>query len=91
MLLQQTAVVPILRFFHHPRHPGSPVTLHIWTHHEDRDFRPRMCHRPSFSYFLIFEQNQRKMYREVLIAGDLSPEDLYRAIDIGGTDWVSYA
>jgi len=26
-------------------------------------------------YFLIFEQNQSKVYREVLIAGDLTDED----------------
>ncbi len=29
--------------------------------------------------FLIFEQNQRLVYREVLIAGDLSPGDVERA------------
>ena len=32
---------------------------------------------------LIFEQNQRNVYREVLIAGDLSEEDVYRAVDEG--------
>jgi len=29
--------------------------------------------------FLIFEQNQRMAYREVLIAGDLSQDDVDRA------------
>ena len=29
--------------------------------------------------FLIFEQNQSTLYREVLIAGDLSPDDVDRA------------
>ena len=32
-------------------------------------------------YLLIFEQNQRKTYREVLIAGDLSEEDISKAVD----------
>jgi len=30
-----------------------------------------------------FKQNQRKAYREVLIAGDLSKEDVHRAVDDG--------
>ena len=30
-------------------------------------------------HFLIFEKNQNKAYREVLIAGDLSQEDLKQA------------
>ena len=34
---------------------------------------------PSFLYSLIIEQNQRTTYREVLIAGDLSQEDLDQA------------
>ena len=34
----------------------------------------------SFSHFLILEQNQHNVYREVLIAGDLSQEDLDRAV-----------
>ncbi len=29
--------------------------------------------------FLIFEQNQRMVYCEVLIAGDLTQDDVYRA------------
>jgi len=37
----------------------------------------------AFLYPLIFEQNQRKTYREVLIAGDLSNEDVIRAVDEG--------
>jgi len=33
----------------------------------------------SFLHFLILEQNQHKVYHEVLVAGDLSQEDLERA------------
>jgi len=33
---------------------------------------------PPFLYSLIFEQSKRKVYREVLIAGDLTKEDVYR-------------
>ena len=33
-------------------------------------------------YFLIFEQIQRKVYREVLVAGDLSREDISRVAAI---------
>jgi len=40
----------------------------------------RVRARPAFSlYLLTFEQNQRKVYREVLIAGDLSQDDVARA------------
>jgi hypothetical protein len=34
---------------------------------------------PVLRCFLNFEQNQSKIYREVLIAGDLSPGDVDRA------------
>jgi hypothetical protein len=33
------------------------------------------------SSLLIFKQNQREIYREVLIAGDLSQEDVSNAIN----------
>jgi len=33
----------------------------------------------SFLYFLTLRQNQRKVYHEVLIAGDLTQEDVARA------------
>ena len=40
----------------------------------------RVCARPVFFLNpLIFEQNQRRVYREVLIAGDLSQNDVARA------------
>ena len=42
-----------------------------------------MCHRLASLYSLTFEQNQRKVYREVLIAGDLSKEDVDKAVDDG--------
>ena len=77
--LQQTAVVPVLDILRRPRHPGSPVTFPIRTHHGDRNFRKRMCRRPASLWFLILEQNQRKVYHEVLIAGDLSKQDVSQA------------
>jgi len=79
-LMQRTTVVAFLGVLHCPRHPGSPTALPIWTHRGDRNFNPRTCYRSaSFSYSLIFEQNQSNLYREVLIAGDLSEEDIDRA------------
>ena len=38
----------------------------------------------SLLYFLICGQNQRKVYREVLTAGDLSEEDIRL---VGATGW----
>ena len=74
-------MVPILRTIRHPRHPGSTVTIHIRTHHSDQHICRCTCHRPtSFSNFLSFEQNQRKSYREILIAGDLADGDLVRSV-----------
>ena len=64
--------------------PGCLVTFPIRAHHGDRTFHKRMCHRPASPYSLIFEQNQRKVYREVLIAGDITPEDNDRAYTYGG-------
>ena len=78
--LQQTAMVPFLRIFCHPRNPGSYATLPIRTCCGDKSFRPCACHIPTSLHFLIFEQNQRKVYQEILIAGDLSKEDVDRAI-----------
>ena len=78
--LQQTTMVPVHRVFCRPGHPGSPLTFHTRTHHGDQNFRPRAGHRTvSFLHFLMFEQSQREIYREVLIAGDLSQEDVDRA------------
>jgi len=83
-LVQQAAMVPVLRFLHCPRYPGSPVTFPVRTHNRHQNLHPRTCRRPtSFPHFLIFEQNQREVYREVLIAGDLSREDL----DASGRLW----
>ena len=39
---------------------------------------------------LYFQQNQRKVYHEVLITGDLSKEDVDRMNARRGTDWVSH-
>ena len=72
-------MVPVLDILCRPRHPESPVTFPIRTHHGDRNFRKRTCCSPTPLYFLIVEQNQRKVYHEVLIAGDLSGEDVHRA------------
>ena len=83
-LLQQSTMVPVLGILYHPRHPGFPVTFPIWSYHGDRYIRKRTCSRPtSFLDFLIFEQNQNKVYREVLIAGDLSEENASQADSLG--------
>ena len=75
--LQQATLVHVLRILHLSRDPCSPVSFPIRTHYGDRNLHKRACHRPtSFSYFLIFEQNQSKAYHEVLIAGDLSVDDI---------------
>ena len=79
-LLQQTTMVPVLRVLYRPRNPRSPVTISIRSYHGDRNFPPRTYYKPaSFCTFLTSEQNQRAVYREVLIAGDLSQEDVNRA------------
>ena len=73
-------MVSLLGILHLPRHPRSPTTFPIRAHHGDRDLRPRTCHKPPcFSCFPDSEQNQRMVYREVLIAGDLAQEDVNRA------------
>jgi len=71
-LLQQTTMVPTHSILRRPRHPGSPATLHIRTHHGNRS----VCRRPVSLYCLIFKQNKSEVYREVLIAGDLTEEDV---------------
>ena len=79
-LLQQTTMVPILGILCRPRHPGSPVTLRIRTYRGDQSFRPRTYYKLASKFdFLIHEQPQRKAYSEVLIAGDLTEEDIGRA------------
>jgi len=71
---------PLLGILHPPRHPGAPVVFPIRTDNRDQRFRPRACNGlASFFCFLVFEQNQRSVYREVLIVGDLSKEDINRA------------
>ena len=77
---QRTTMVSVLRIIRHPGYPGYPITFPIRTHHKDRKCS-RTCHRPvSIFCFLIFEQGQRRIYSEVLIPGDLSPEDVDRAV-----------
>ena len=78
-LMQQTVMVPLRSILRPPRRPGTPDTIPIRAHREDRNFCPRTCHIPASLCFLILEQNQSKVYREVLIAGDLSQDDLTRA------------
>jgi len=73
---QQTTTVPVFRIRRRPCHPGCPVTFPVWAHHGDQHLRPCACHRPTSLRFLSFEQNQRETYHEVLIAGDLSEEDV---------------
>ena len=41
--------------------------------------RVRPAHLPLSCPFLTFEQNQRMVYHEVLVAGDLSQDDVNRA------------
>jgi len=77
--LQQTTMVPLSRMLHRRRHPSSPLTLSARTHHGDQTFHQRTCHWLVSLYFLIFEQNQSKVYREVLIAGDLTSDDVQQA------------
>ena len=77
---QQTTVVPFLSILCPSRHPGSPITFPIRTYHGDRNLRKRKCIRSISSHFLILEQNQRKVYREVLVPGDLSEEDINGAL-----------
>jgi len=85
ILLQQATVVPILGILRRPHHPGSPVTLPIRTHHGDQNICQRTCHRPAPLLFsLIFGQNQHNVYSEVLIAGDLTKEDILQMRDNGG-------
>jgi len=83
-LQQQATVVPqaVLGILRRSYHSGCPATFPVRTHHGNRNFRKRTCHRPASLYLLIFEQNQRKVYREVLIAADLSSQDEDRAGNI---------
>ena len=75
-------MVLIHRLLHRPRYPRSPATFPIWAHHGHRNLHPSACHIPTFFlHFSNSEQNQRTKYREVLIAGDLSPSDVSRAAD----------
>ena len=91
--LQQTMVVPVLGILRRPHHPGSHVTFPIRTNHGDQNFHKRARHILASLYFLIFEQSQSEIYREVLIAGDLTKEDVLgaqnhlKAFQFG---WLSY-
>ena len=82
-------MVPILSILCGPYHPGPPVTFPIRAHHEDRNFRPCASHGLDSLHFLILEQGQRKVYREVLIAGDLSMDDVSSAASELGAYQVS--
>jgi hypothetical protein len=55
----------------------------------DTFIRVRAAGSPLSFAFLTFEQNQRKEYREVLISGDLSQDDVGRATDQLGAFQVS--
>jgi len=76
-------MVLVLNILRRPHHSGSGIAIHIWSYYGDRNFRPRACHIPASLCFLSFEQNQRKAYYEVLIAGDLSEEDIRQADTLG--------
>ena len=83
-------MVPVLGILLNPRNSGFPVTFPIWTHSGHRSFHKRTCRRPaSFWYFLIFDQNQREVYHEVLIAGDLSAGDVNQASNLPDT-WSAF-
>ena len=89
-LLQQTTVVVVLGILRRPCNPRSCVKLPIRTYHRDQYVRKRTYHRHAiFLHFPIFEQNQRNSYREVLIAGDLSQEDIGQATTQLGVSQVS--
>ena len=73
-------MVQILGTLRRPPHPGSPIALPIRSYHRDQNFRRCMYHRPASKfYFLIPEQNQSNGYREALIAGDSSENDVNQA------------
>jgi hypothetical protein len=76
---------------HRPRSPGSHVTIPLWSCYGHPNLGPRKEYRPCLfpRVFLIFEQNQRTAYREVLIAGDLSQGDVDRARNQLGAFQVS--
>lgn len=82
-------MVPVLGFLRHSRHPGSPITFSIRAHHGNRNFHKRTYRRSASSHLLMFEQNQRKVYREVLIAADTSSEDENRAVALS-PDWSAF-
>jgi len=82
-------VVSVLSIIRRPRHPGCSDTLPVRTCRGDQNFCRRTYHRPASLDFLIVEQNKRKVYREVLIAGDLSKEDIDRA-DAQGTSLLQF-
>ena len=90
-LLQQTTVVTALGVLCRPCYPGSRIKFPIRTYHRNQYVRKRTCRRPASLHFLIFEQNQHKAYHEVLIAGDLSQEDIDRATIQLGESKVSRA
>jgi hypothetical protein len=89
ILLQQSTVVPFHRVFHRPRYPGSHVTVPIMN--IETFVRVRTTDLPLSRAFLSFEQDQHMVYREVLIAGDLSREDVDRATAQLGAFQVSQA
>jgi len=83
-------MVPVHRVLHHPRYPGSHVTFPIWADHGHQNLCPRMYYRPASFSCLIFEQSQRMVYIEVLIAGDLSQHDVNMATKQLGAFQVSW-
>jgi len=81
-LLQQATMVLVLSILRRPCRPRPPVTLLVRTCHRYQNVRQCTCHRPtSFRLSPNFEQNQRKVYHEILIAGDLSEEDVNKIKD----------
>jgi len=70
------------RVLHLSGYLGSHVTFPHWAYHGHPNLGPREFHRSvpfSSIRFMLFEQNQRMVYREILIAGDLSKDDVERA------------
>ena len=75
-------MVSINSILHCPSRPSSLPPFPIWPYHDDRNLHSSATRGPPSSLcFLTFEQNQRTTYREVLITGDLSPDDISRATE----------
>jgi len=69
-------MVPVPRILRCPRRPSYYIALLTRTHRGDQNLHKRMPYGPVSLCFLIFEQSQREVYREVLVVGDLTDWDI---------------